>query len=104
MNRFFAIQQSDMIGSGGLVGKGFFQYVMLLLPLHSSLTFSYCRSFRPALGHPGIQLDTAYSAFLQPGPLIAVAAQILSGGGAGGGRMLRSPFHLDLMLTRSYLL
>ncbi|KAI5451380.1 Protein argonaute [Naganishia albida] len=68
MNRFFAIQQSDMIGSGGLVGKGFFQ------------------SFRPALGHPGIQLDTAYSAFLQPGPLIAVAAQILSGGGGGGGR------------------
>ncbi|KAJ9098337.1 hypothetical protein QFC19_006461 [Naganishia cerealis] len=67
-NRFFTMQETEVIGSGGLVGKGFMQ------------------SFRPGIGHPGIQLDTAYSAFLQPGPLVNVAALVLSGGGGGGGR------------------
>ncbi|KAJ9121617.1 hypothetical protein QFC22_002237 [Naganishia vaughanmartiniae] len=66
-NRFFTMQEIEVIGSGGLVGKGFMQ------------------SFRPGLGHPGIQLDTAYSAFLQPGSLIQVAALVLGGGGGGGG-------------------
>ncbi|KAJ9122250.1 hypothetical protein QFC22_001670 [Naganishia vaughanmartiniae] len=67
-NRWFTMQDVEIIGQGGLVAKGFMQ------------------SFRPALGYPGIQLDTAYSAFLQPGPLTQVAARILSGGGGGGGR------------------
>lgn len=66
-NRFFTMQEIETIGSGGLVGKGFMQ------------------SFRPGLGHPGIQLDTAYSAFLQPGKMTDIAALVLSGGGGGGG-------------------
>ncbi|KAJ9093914.1 hypothetical protein QFC19_008146 [Naganishia cerealis] len=80
-NRWFTMQETEIIGQGGLVAKGFMH---LILTLNKSN--SYSRSFRPALGYPGIQLDTAYSAFLQPGPLIQVAAHVLYGQSGGGGR------------------
>lgn len=46
------------------------------------------RSFRPAIGIPAVQLDTAYSAFVAPGPLIEVAKGLLgrNNGGFRGGR------------------
>ncbi len=47
--------------------------------------FPALRSFRPAMKLPGVQIDTAFSAFLQAGPLIEVAKQILGRGGGGGG-------------------
>jgi hypothetical protein len=43
------------------------------------------RSIRPATKFAAIQLDTAYSAFTETGPLIEVAKKILNVGGGGGG-------------------
>ncbi|RXK35353.1 hypothetical protein M231_07375 [Tremella mesenterica] len=73
--RFFSTEGSVPISSGCTVYKGFTQ------------------SFRPtASGLPAIQLDTAYSAFINSGPLIVnvadswtVAAGLLGMGGGGGG-------------------
>ncbi|KAL7411338.1 Piwi domain-containing protein [Mrakia frigida] len=68
-NRFFGLSDRVALPQGATVGKGFFQ------------------SFRPTnLGYPAINLDTAYTAFVQEGPLINVAKRILGlDGGAGGG-------------------
>lgn len=70
-NRFFSMDDRDSLPQGAVVGKGFFQ------------------SLRPTnLGYPGINLDSAYTAFVKEGPLIDVAKRILGldGGGGGGGR------------------
>lgn len=58
--RFFPRETgSTPIPSGGVVAAGFMQ------------------SFRPCIRTAAVQIDTAYSAFLQPGPMLEVAARIL---------------------------
>ena len=72
--RFFTMDDHVPISDGAVVAQGFAQ------------------SFRPSIGHPAIQLDTAFSAFVAPGPLINVAKGLLGRnnggfrGGRGGGR------------------
>ncbi|KAK4686649.1 eukaryotic translation initiation factor 2C, partial [Tremellales sp. Uapishka_1] len=70
--RFFGLEGAVPMSLGGVILKGFMQ------------SFRFTQS-----GFPAIQLDTAYSAFIQSGPLIEVATKLLNldrGGGGGRGR------------------
>ncbi|WVQ76034.1 hypothetical protein IAR50_005670 [Cryptococcus sp. DSM 104548] len=72
--KFFTKQKSSPLPSGGLLYQGFQQ------------SYRYTST-----GTGGLQLDTAYSAFFQPGVLVEVAPRILGldgapGGGRGGAR------------------
>ncbi|WRT64769.1 uncharacterized protein IL334_001703 [Kwoniella shivajii] len=66
--RFYTLENSSSIGSGGVVLEGFIQ------------SFLFCQA-----GHPAIQLDTAYGPFFRPDLLINVLTDLLGGGGSGGG-------------------
>ncbi|OCF32605.1 argonaute [Kwoniella heveanensis BCC8398] len=69
--RFFTEEGGVPLSNGGVLYKGFQQ------------------SFRwTSAKFPALQIDTAYSAFVEPGPLPEVAAKLLGlgGGGGGGGR------------------
>ncbi|KAK1921573.1 eukaryotic translation initiation factor 2C 2 [Papiliotrema laurentii] len=70
--RFFGTDGATPISGGGVVYNGFAQ------------SFRFTSS-----GLPAIQLDTAYSAFVQAGPLLNCIGAMLGdggGGGRGGGR------------------
>ncbi|WWC67948.1 uncharacterized protein I206_101867 [Kwoniella pini CBS 10737] len=70
--RFFTEEGSEPLSNGGILYRGFQQ------------------SFRwTSSEHPALQIDTAYSAFIEPGMLPDVCARLLGmsgGGGFGGGR------------------
>ncbi|WVR04637.1 hypothetical protein IAU60_001648 [Kwoniella sp. DSM 27419] len=66
--RFFTEHDGTLLSNGGILYKGFQQ------------------SFRwTSANYPALQLDTAYSAFVQPGPMPDVCARVLGMGGSGGG-------------------
>ncbi|WVF69797.1 hypothetical protein IAT40_004576 [Kwoniella sp. CBS 6097] len=66
--RFFTEEGGVPLSNGGVLYKGFQQ------------------SFRwTSAKFPALQIDTAYSAFVEPGPLPEVAAKLLGLGGGGGG-------------------
>ncbi|WWC86888.1 uncharacterized protein L201_001767 [Kwoniella dendrophila CBS 6074] len=68
--RFFTEEGGVPLSSGGILYRGFQQ------------------SFRwTSDQYPALQIDTAYSAFVEPGMLVDVCAKLLGmGGGGGGGR------------------
>ncbi|WVQ83346.1 hypothetical protein IAT38_005485 [Cryptococcus sp. DSM 104549] len=69
--KFFTAEGGVPLSSGAILYKGFQQ------------------SFRwTSAGYPAMQIDTAYSAFVEPGPLVEVVPKLLGlgGGGGGGGR------------------
>ncbi|KAJ9102416.1 hypothetical protein QFC21_002816 [Naganishia friedmannii] len=68
-NRFFTMQETELIGSGGLVGKGFMQQVVTFHLLIADRLTAFARPDRS-----------------DPVSVIPVAALVLSGGGGGGGR------------------
>ncbi|WVQ98061.1 hypothetical protein IAU59_005183 [Kwoniella sp. CBS 9459] len=66
--RFFTEEGGVPLSNGGVLYKGFQQ------------------SFRwTSAKFPALQIDTAYSAFVEPGPLPEIAARLLGLGGGGGG-------------------
>jgi len=67
-NRSFSMKGAYRISQGGIVCRGFMQYVHLF-PAYRRLTFD--RSFRYSnSGFPILNLDIGFSAFLESGPAI----------------------------------